>query len=95
MLFAIIKVLKIFANAWHRRCFVFLALAPLLSVTTLSQAQNLLVNGDFEAVVQPNFGNNIGGNISPWMIGGGSRPNPVKVNGGPVTGGLQVDHTDS
>jgi uncharacterized repeat protein (TIGR01451 family) len=27
-------------------------------------------------------------------VGGGSLPNPVKVNGGPTTGGPQVDHTN-
>ncbi len=95
MLFTLLRIIKVFANAVLKRHFVVsVALASLFTMPALVHAQNLLVNGDFEAVVQPNFGNNIGGNISPWMIGGGSLPNPVKVNGSPPGGGPVRDHTN-
>ncbi len=50
-----------------------------------AQSQQILVNGDFEAVQQPNPGNNtpptITPVISPWVLGAGSEANVVRVNG--------------
>jgi len=64
-----------------------------------AQAQQVLVNGGFEAVQQPAFGNNINPapNISPWVLGVGSGANVVRVDGPGGTvyngGGPQVDAT--
>ncbi len=44
-------------------------------------AANLIQNPGFEDNPPPNFGNNIGWSISPWIVGGGSQPNVVKVDG--------------
>ncbi|MBU1538784.1 MAG: hypothetical protein KKC29_12940 [Alphaproteobacteria bacterium] len=43
--------------------------------------QNQLQNGDFEATVGANPGNNISHNISPWVLGAGNASNPVRVDG--------------
>jgi len=39
-----------------------------------AQAQNLLVNGDFESTVAPAYGDNIGLNLAPWIIGENFQP---------------------
>ncbi|MDZ7613046.1 MAG: hypothetical protein U5K51_04560 [Flavobacteriaceae bacterium] len=44
---------------------------------------NLLINGGFDLVTQPNIGNNLNVAISPWILASGSgQSNIVKVNGG-------------
>ncbi len=49
-----------------------------------AQAANLIQNPGFEDNPPSSFGNNIGWSISPWIVGGGSQPNVVKV---PAPGG--------
>jgi hypothetical protein len=44
-------------------------------------AQNVLVNGDFEASPPSVNGNNIGWSVAPWVVGTGNQPNVVQVDG--------------
>ncbi len=61
---------------------MFLAVVALATcISAAASAQNVLVNGDFESNPPPNLGNNIGWSISPWVLGGGSASNVVKVDG--------------
>jgi len=53
----------------------------MIAVCTTVSAQNVIVNGDFESNPPPNFGNNIGWAIAPWVLGAGSTSNAVKVDG--------------
>lgn len=46
-----------------------------------AQAQNLLANPGFEDNPPSSFGNNVGHSIAPWILGGGSNTNVVRVNG--------------
>jgi hypothetical protein len=58
--------------------------APLIFAWLLAPqgfSQNVLVNGDFETNPPPNFGNNIGWSIAPWVLGSGNQANVVKVDG--------------
>src|SRR5262245_57488098 len=61
------------------------ALAALLLLGGLSgtagASGNLIQNPGFEDSPPSSFGNNIGWSISPWVVGGGSAPNVVKVDG--------------
>ena len=56
------------------------ALFGALSGAALSA--NLLANPGFENNPPPNFGNNIGWSMLPWVTGGGAPPNVVTVDGG-------------
>ena len=62
------------------RCPLFVLLAVSLLAAGTGLAQNVLVNSDFESNPPPNFGNNIGWSIAPW-IRAGSRSNVVTVDG--------------
>lgn len=57
------------------------AIATAICISAAASAQNVLVNGDFESNPPPNFGNNIGWSISPWVLGSGNTSNVVKVDG--------------
>ncbi|MFD0990733.1 LamG-like jellyroll fold domain-containing protein [Mariniflexile jejuense] len=48
------------------------------------ECQNLLKDSGFDNKTGLNYGNNIGVNISPWILGSGNQANIVKVDG---TGG--------
>ncbi|HEX3109732.1 MAG TPA: hypothetical protein VHU41_11620, partial [Thermoanaerobaculia bacterium] len=61
------------------RLFAWLAASLFTAGTALSQ--NVLVNGNFETNPPPNFGNNIGWPITPWVLGPGQTSNVVKVDG--------------
>ena len=56
--------------------YVTLLLAP-----SLTSAQNVLVNGDFESNPPNKLGNNVNYSIAPWVLGIGQQSNVVKVNG--------------
>lgn len=62
-----------------------------------ARAANLIANPGFENNPPPNFGNNIGWSIAPWIVGTGQSPNVVKVDGGSSynygSGGPKVDAT--
>lgn len=60
-----------------------LVVGLLAAVASTAQASsNVLVNGDFESTPPPNFGNNIGWPITPWVLGtSGQTSNVVKVDG--------------
>jgi hypothetical protein len=45
-------------------------------------AQNVLVNGGFEASPPTGLGNHVGFPINPWVLGSGQTSNVVKVDGG-------------
>ena len=53
----------------------------LFSVSFIANAQNLIANPGFENNPPPNFGNNIGYPINPWVLGPGNTSNVVKVDG--------------
>lgn len=75
----------------------FLLFTGLLVAPMLASAQNLLLNGNFETPVQSGFGNHIGANVAPWLIGGGQPANVVKVDpsvGNFGAGGPNTDHTN-
>ncbi len=63
-----------------KRTLVAVVIALGLAGAAFAQ-QNVLVNGDFESNPPPNFGNNIGHSISPWVLGSGDDSNVVKVDG--------------
>jgi len=65
------------ARAWLR-----FALMALVVAAPSVAAQNLIVNPGFENNPPPNFGNNIGYPITPWVLGAGNQSNVVKVDGG-------------
>lgn len=71
------------------------AAAGLLSLAQGVSAQNLIVNPGFENNPPPNFGNNIGYPINPWILGTGNTSNVVAVDGGIAfnygTGGPRLD----
>lgn len=46
-----------------------------------NECLSLLVAGGFETLPNLNFGNNVGVNISPWILGPGNQANIVKVDG--------------
>ncbi len=46
-----------------------------------NECESLLVQGGFENLTGLNFGNNIGVNIAPWILGTGDQANVVKVDG--------------
>lgn len=64
-----------------RKFLMALAWAGLLSAATTVQAQNLIVNGGFENNPPPEWGNNIGWQFTPWILGPGNQSNVVKVYG--------------
>lgn len=64
-----------------RRNATFAVIATAICISAAASAQNVLVNGDFESNPPPNFGNNIGWSISPWVLGIGNASNVVKVDG--------------
>jgi len=50
--------------------------------SSAAYANNMLVNGGFEADVMPNYGNNVGSTApTGWTLSPGLRPNLVKVDG--------------
>ena len=51
----------------------------LIATTAFALGPNVLVNGDFESYPQSSWANNIGGTVTPWVIGIGNQPNVVKV----------------
>lgn len=57
------------------------AIVTAMCISTADSAQNVVVNGDFEANPPPNLGNNLGWSISPWVLGTGNSSNVVKVDG--------------
>ena len=60
---------------------ILAAIATAICISAAASAQSVLVNGDFESNPPPNFGNNIGWSISPWVLGIGNASNVVKVDG--------------
>lgn len=50
-------------------------------IPDLEESENLVQIGDFESVVQPLLGNNLGVAITPWVLTNG-QTNVVKVDGG-------------
>jgi len=56
-----------------RRTVTLAAIATAICISAAASAQNVLVNGDFEANPPQSFGNNIGWSISPWVLGTGNN----------------------
>ncbi|WP_299556706.1 LamG domain-containing protein, partial [Seonamhaeicola sp.] len=50
-------------------------------ITDYIECKNLLVDSGFNNASGLNYGNNIGVDISPWILGGGDQANIVKVDG--------------
>jgi hypothetical protein len=67
----------------HRIGLVKFALALILGVLAFGQAHaaNLIANPGFENNPPPTMANNIGWSVLPWILGGGSSSNVVKVDG--------------
>lgn len=57
------------------------ALLAATFMTSAAHAQNVLVNGDFEANAAPNWGNNTSVIPSGWSFQSGTSPNVVRVDG--------------
>jgi CshA-type fibril repeat protein len=70
--------LRHFCAVWAA---AFLAVFLTVLAGGAAQAQQLIVNPDFETSPPPNFGNNINWPIAPWILGTGNRSNVVKVDG--------------
>ncbi|RMX05947.1 DUF11 domain-containing protein [Corticibacter populi] len=72
-------------STWYFRA-LFAGLALAATASTVG-AQNLIINPGFEDLPEdevslpPNWGNNIGYSIAPWILGSGNQSNVVKVNG--------------
>jgi len=64
-----------------RRIVTLAAIVTAMCISTAAFAQNVVVNGNFEASPPPVNGNNIGWSISPWVLGTGNSSNVVKVDG--------------
>ncbi|MEP5779639.1 MAG: hypothetical protein ABJL18_03660, partial [Hyphomicrobiales bacterium] len=58
-----------------------LASAAICLTSLEASAQNIIQNPGFEINPPPDFGNNVGHSISPWVIGPGQQPNVVQVDG--------------
>lgn len=69
--------------ALHRFYICFLAVFLLMGGWSgAALAQNLIANPGFENNPPPNFGNNIGWPVTPWVVSPGPVLNVVKVDGG-------------
>ena len=53
-----------------------------ICLSAVASAQNVLVNADFESSPPSTCANHFPGSISPWVLGSGSPPNWVTVDGG-------------
>ena len=58
---------------------VIVGIVAVATAQTSAWSQNVLVNGDFENITQISWANNIPGNVTPWVLGGGDQANVVKV----------------
>jgi hypothetical protein len=89
------KTIKTHAPAAFSRVVRATALS-LIAFAGSALAQNILVNGDFEKKPPSNYGNNIGHDISPWILGTGQQANVVKVDGpGPFDYGSNGPESDA
>jgi hypothetical protein len=67
----------------------------LIATTAFALGPNVLVNGDFESYPQSSWANNIGGTVTPWVVGAGNQPNVVKVVGNGSYGYLAGPQSDA
>lgn len=76
---------------------ISLAAALLTALTVSANGAPVLTNGGFEQNPPSTTGNNIPHNISPWVLGGGSSANVVKVDGpgGSINYGQQAPESDA
>ena len=58
---------------------VIVCAVALITTHVSATGPNILVNGDFESYPQSSWANNIGGTVTPWVVGTGNQPNVVKV----------------
>lgn len=67
----------------HRRraAHAWLAAAALVVASSPAAAQNLIADPGVEDDPPPNWGNNIGHPIEPWILGPGDDSNVVRVDG--------------